>query len=44
MYLIPVDETEIDRLIRELPNKKSYGYDKINNCLLKELRPVITHP
>ena len=44
MYLIPVDETEIDRLIRDLPNKKSYGYDKINNCLLKELRPVITHP
>ena len=44
MYLIPVDETEIDRLIHELPNKKSYGYDKINNCLLKELRPVITHP
>ena len=44
MYLIPVDETEIDRLIRELPNKKSYGYDKINNCLLKQLRPVITHP
>ena len=44
MYLIPVDETEIDRLIRELPNKKSYGYDKINNCLLKELCLVITHP
>ena len=44
MYLIPVEEIEIDRLIRELPNKKSYGYDKINNCLLKELRPVITHP
>ena len=22
-------------------NKKTYGYDKINNCLLKELHPVI---
>ena len=44
MYLIPVEETEIDRLIRELPNQKSYGYDKINNCLLKELHRVIVHP
>ena len=44
MYLAPVEETEINKLICELPNKKSHGYDKINNCLLKELRPVITHP
>ena len=44
MYLTPVEEIEIDRLIRELPNKKSYGYDKINNCLLKELHPVIVQP
>ena len=44
MYLTPIDETEINKLIWELPNKKSYGYDKINNCLLKELRPVIINP
>ena len=44
MYLTPVDETEINKLICELPNKKSYGYDKINNCLLKELCPVIVNP
>ena len=44
MYLNPVKESELDKLIRELPNKKSCGYDKINNCLLKELRPVIIHP
>ena len=44
MYLNPVKESELDKLIRELPNKKSCGYDKINNCLLKELRPVIIQP
>ena len=44
MYLTPVDETEINKLICELPNKKSYGYDKINDCLLKELCPVIVNP
>ena len=44
MYLNPTNETEIDQIIRQLPNKKSNGYDKINNCLLKELHPVITKP
>ena len=27
-----------------MPNKKSAGYDKINNVLLKELHPVIVRP
>ena len=44
MYLSPRNEIEISKLITELPNKKSYGYDKINNCLLKELHPVIISP
>ena len=44
MYLSPTCANEISKLIEQLPNKKSHGYDKINNCLLKELRPVITHP
>ena len=44
MYLSPTCENEISKLIKQLPNKKSHGYDKINNCLLKELRPVITLP
>ena len=44
MYLCPINETEINKLICELPNKKSYGYDKINNCLLKELHLVIVSP
>ena len=44
MYLSPTYENEISKLIGQLPNKKSHGYDKINNCLLKELLPVITLP
>ena len=44
MYLSPNCENEISKLIAQLPNKKSHGYDKINNCLLKELRPVIIAP
>ena len=44
MYLSPTCENEISKLIGQLPNKKSHGYDKINNCLLKELHPVLTLP
>ena len=44
MYILPTCENEVSKLIEQLPNKKSRGYDKINNCLLKELRPVITSP
>ena len=44
MYLSPTCENEISKLIAQLPNKKSHGYDKINNCLLKELRLVIIYP
>ena len=41
MYFTPTNEFEINKIIKQLPNKKSYGYDKISNCLLKELRQVI---
>ena len=44
MYLSPTCENEISKLIGQLPNKKSHGYDKINNCLIKELHLVITLP
>ena len=44
MYLTPTSEFEISKLITQLPNKKSHSYDKINNCLLKELRLVIVNP
>ena len=37
-------ETEISKIISQMANKKSHGYDKISYCLLKELRPVITKP
>ena len=44
MYLSPTCKNEISNSIGQLPNKKSHGYDKINNCLLKELHLVITLP
>ena len=44
MFLSPTCENEINKLIGQLPNKKSHGYDKINNCLLKEMHPVIALP
>ena len=44
MYFTPTNEIEISKIINQLPNKKSYGYEKISNCLLKELCPVITGP
>ena len=44
MFMSPVTRTEIDNIIRELPNKTSSGYDNINNMLLKELREEILDP
>ena len=35
---------EIDRLICELPNKSSHGYDELSNITLKSLRSSITFP
>ena len=35
---------EIDRIIRELPNKTSYGHHEISNAMLKALRTSITFP
>ena len=35
---------EIDNLIRKLPNKRSSGYDYINNLLLKDLRSELLSP
>ena len=44
IFLNPTNECEVNKLIKSLPNKKSVGYDQINNLLLKELRPVIVKP
>ena len=34
--------TEIEHIIRKLPNKTSYGHDNISNTLLKQLSPSIS--
>ena len=44
IFLNPTNEFEVDKLIKSLPNKKSVGYDQINNVLLKELRLVKVEP
>ena len=35
---------EIDKIIKELPNKSSYGHNKVSNKMLKGLRPAIMFP
>ena len=35
---------EIERLINSLPNKSSYGHDKVSNTLLKSLCTAISYP
>ena len=35
---------EIERLINSLPNKTSYGHDKVSNTLLKSLCTAISYP
>ena len=44
LYFYPVTETEIDRFITDLPNKKSSGHDNINNVLIKDLKNCLLHP
>ena len=40
LFMYPTSVTEIETLIRELPNKTSSGYDDISNNLLKKLSPI----
>ena len=35
---------EIDKIIKELPNKSSHGHDEVSNKMLKGLRPAIMFP
>ena len=44
MIVRPTTVPEIDTLIKQLPNKTSYGHDKISNIMLKALRTSITYP
>ena len=44
MFLNPTTTNEILALIKNLPNKRSSGYDNISNLLLKSLSAQITVP
>ena len=44
IYFYCTTETEIKKLIKNLPNKTSSGYDNISNILLKKLCATITTP
>ena len=44
MFLPPTTTNEILALIKNLPNKRSSGYDNIRNLLLKSLLANITVP
>ena len=42
LYLTPTTEVEIMNLISQLPNKKSSGYDNIDNMILKHIKTCIS--
>ena len=42
IFLDPTNGAEVAMLISKLPNKKSCGYDNIDNILLKSLKDVIS--
>ena len=44
MFLAPTNKYEIEKLICNLPNKNSSGYDLINNKLLKLIKDEIAKP
>ena len=44
LFLEPTTPTEVLKLIHQLPNKKSSGYDGINNITLKEIGEYICIP
>lgn len=44
LFLSPTDEVEISRIINELPNKASSGYDLVSNIYVKQLNCVIAQP
>ena len=44
MVLTRMTVTEIEKLISDLPNKSSYGHDKISSIMLKKLSNSISYP
>ena len=44
IFLMATSTSEIVRMIDKLPNKKSSGYDKVDNILLKYIRNAVAAP
>ena len=44
MFWVPTTPIEVLKIITDLPNKRSSGYDKIDNLILKELKHQICVP
>ena len=44
VFLSACTETEIEKLINKLPNKKSSRYDGVSNVILKKIKVEITQP
>ena len=44
IFLSPVTQLELDRIIDKLPNKNSSGFDSISNTLLKKSNPGLLVP
>ena len=42
LYLTPTTEREVMNLINQLPNKKSSGYDNVDNVILKHIKECIS--
>ena len=44
VFLSPCTESEIEKILDQLPNKRSSGYDGVSNVLLKELKTELKCP
>ena len=44
IFLVPINKSEIENLINNLPNKNSFGFDLVNNKLLKLINTEIAIP
>ena len=42
IFLNPTNSLEVSMLISKLPNKKSSGYDNIDNILLKRIKDIVS--
>ena len=42
IFFTPTNRVEIEKIISNLPNKKSSGFDNIDNIILKSIKNVIS--